>query len=51
MYEELEWFDGPSSFSDLCDRLSLKFGEAFTLKGRFDVEKNRAHYVDVLVVL
>jgi len=25
--------------------LSLKFGDAFTLKGRFDVGKNRAHYV------
>jgi hypothetical protein len=23
----------------------LKFGKAFTLKGRFDVENNRAHYV------
>jgi len=23
----------------------LKFGDAFTLKGRFDVGKNRAHYV------
>lgn len=45
MYEELEWFDGTPSFRDLCDRLSLKFGEAFTLKGRFDVGKNRAHYV------
>jgi hypothetical protein len=33
MYEELEWFDGTPSFSDLCDRLSLKFGEAFTLNG------------------
>jgi len=35
----------PPSFSDLCDRLSLKFGDAFTLKDRFDVGKNRAHYV------
>ena len=43
--EDLEWFDGPPSFSDLCERLSLKFGDSFTLKGRFDVGKNRAHYV------
>jgi len=39
MYEELEWYDGPPSFSALCDCLSLKFGDAFTLKGRFDVWK------------
>jgi hypothetical protein len=45
MSEDLEWFDGPPSFSDLCERLGLKFGDAFTLKGRFDVGKNRAHYV------
>ena len=46
MEEELEWFDEPPSFSDLCVRLKAKFGGDFTLKGRgFDSGKTRAHYV------
>ena len=45
MYEELEWFDSLPSFSALCDHLSLKFGDAFILNGRFDAGNNRAHYV------
>jgi hypothetical protein len=39
MEEELEWFDGPPSFNDLCVRLNAKFGGDFTLKGRFDSGK------------
>ena len=35
----------PPSFDDLCVRLNAKFGGDFTLKGRFDTEKTRAHYV------
>ena len=45
MEEELEWFDEPPSFNDLCVRLNVKFGGDFTLKGRFDTGKTRAHYV------
>ena len=45
MEEELEWFDEPPSFSDLCVCLKGKFGDDFTLKGRFDSGKTRAHYV------
>jgi hypothetical protein len=43
--EELEWFDKPPSFNDLCVYLNAKFGGDFTLKGRFDSGKTRAHYV------
>ena len=43
--KELEWFDEPSSFNNLCVRLNAKFGGDFTLKGRFDTGKTRAHYV------
>jgi len=39
MSEDLEWFDGPPSFSDLCEHLSLKFGDAFTLKGGLMLER------------
>ena len=45
MEEELEWFDEPSSFDDLCVRLNAKFGGDFIVKGRFDSGKTRAHYV------
>ena len=45
MEEELEWFDEPPSFNDLCVRLNANFGGDFTLKGRFDTGKTRAHYV------
>ena len=45
MEEELEWFDEPPSFNDLCVCLNVKFGGDFTLKGRFDSGKIRAHYV------
>jgi hypothetical protein len=45
MEEELEWFDEPPSFSDLCVRLKGKFGDDFILKGRFDSGKTKAHYV------
>ena len=45
MEEELEWFDESPSFNDLCVRLNAKFDGDFTLKGRFDTEKTRAHYV------
>ena len=43
--EELELFYEPSSFNDLCVRLNAKFSGDFTLKGRFDTRKTRAHYV------
>jgi hypothetical protein len=43
--EELEWFDEPPSFNNLCIRLNAKFGGDFTMKGRFDSGKTRAHYV------
>ena len=45
MEEELEWFDEPPSFNNLCVCLNTKFGDDFTLKGRFDTGKTRAHYV------
>ena len=45
MEEELEWFDEPPSFDDLCVCLNAKFGGYFTLKGRFDSGKTRTHYV------
>ena len=45
MEEELEWFDEPLSFNDLCVRLKGNFDGDFTLKGRFDSGKTRAHYV------
>jgi hypothetical protein len=45
MEEELEWFDEPPSFNDLCVRLNAKFGGDFTLKGMFDSRKTRTHYV------
>ena len=34
MEEELEWFDEPPSFNDLCVHLKGKFSGDFTLKGR-----------------
>jgi hypothetical protein len=45
MEEELEWFDEPLSFNDLCVRLNAKFGGDFTIKGRFHSGKTRAKYV------
>jgi hypothetical protein len=45
MEEELEWFDEPPSFNDLCVRLNAKFDGDFTIKGRFYSEKTRAKYV------
>jgi hypothetical protein len=45
MEEELEWFDEPPSFDDLCVRLNTKFGGDFTMKRRFDSGKTGAHYV------
>jgi hypothetical protein len=45
MEEELEWFDEPPNFNDLCVRLNVKFGGDFTLKERFDSGKTRPHYV------
>jgi hypothetical protein len=45
MEEELEWFDEPPSFNDLYVRLNANFGGHFTLKGRFDSGKARAHYI------
>jgi hypothetical protein len=30
MEEELEWFDGPPRFNNLCVRLNAKFGGDFT---------------------
>jgi hypothetical protein len=47
MDEEMEWFDEPPSFDDLWVRLEAKFGGDFTLNGRFDSGKTRAHYVVV----
>ena len=40
----MEWIDEPPSFDDLCVRLNTKFDGDFTLKGRFDTGKTRAHY-------
>ena len=45
MEEELKMFDDPPSFSDLVLRVKEKFDGEFTLKGRFDSGKTRAHYV------
>jgi hypothetical protein len=45
MEEELEWFDEPPSFNDICVRLNAKFGGDFIIKGRFDSGKTRAKYV------
>jgi hypothetical protein len=45
MEEELEWFDKPPSFKDLCICLNAKFCGDFTMKERFDSGKSRAHYV------
>ena len=45
MEEELEWFDKPPSFNDLCVHLNAKFGGDFTLKERFDIGKTMTHYV------
>ena len=43
--EELEWFDEPPNFNDIYVRLNAKFDGDFTLKGRFDTGKTRAHYI------
>jgi hypothetical protein len=45
MEEELEWFDEPPSFNDLCVRLNANFGSDFTLKEWFDSGKAWAHYI------
>jgi hypothetical protein len=45
MEEELEWFDEPPSFNDLCVHLNAKFGGDFTIKERFDSGKTQAKYV------
>jgi hypothetical protein len=45
MEEELKLFDEPPSFNDICVHLNTKFGGDFTMKGRFDSGKTRAHYV------
>jgi hypothetical protein len=45
--DEVEWFDEPPSFNDLCGCLDGNFGGDFTLKGRFDSGETRAHYVVV----
>ena len=45
MEEELEWFDEPLNFNDLCVHLNTKFDGDFTLKKRFGTGKTRAHYV------
>ena len=45
MFEDMEWFDEPPCFNDLCVRLNAKFDGDFTLKGRFDSGKTRAQYV------
>ena len=45
MKEELELFDEPPNFNDLCVHLNIKFGGDFILKGRFDTGKTRAYYV------
>ena len=44
MEDEVEIFDMPPSFSDLFLQVK-KFDGEFTLKGRFDSGKSRAHYV------
>ena len=45
MEKELEWFDEPPSFNDLCVCLNAKFDGDLTLKGRFNTGKTRAYYV------
>jgi hypothetical protein len=45
MEYELEMFDVLPRFSDLVLRVQEKFDGKFTLKGRFDSGKSRAHYV------
>lgn len=45
MCEELEMFDEPPSFNDLCLRVKEKFTGDFTLKGRFDCGKTRSHFM------
>jgi hypothetical protein len=46
MEEELKMFDAVvPSFSDLLFRVKEKFDVAFTLKGRFDSGKTRAHFI------
>jgi hypothetical protein len=46
MEEELKMFDAVvPSFSDLLLRVKEKFDVAFTLKGRFDSGKIRAHFI------
>ena len=45
MLRELEWFDEPPSFNDLCVCLNIKFDGDFTLKGKFDTGKTMTHYV------
>jgi len=44
MEDEVEIFDMPPSFSDLFLQVK-KFDGEFTLKGRFDSGKSRAHCV------
>uniref|UniRef100_K3YLA0 SWIM-type domain-containing protein n=1 Tax=Setaria italica TaxID=4555 RepID=K3YLA0_SETIT len=48
MNEAVEFFDGPTTFTDLVDRAMRKYGcrvHEMTLRGRFDCGKARAHYV------
>jgi hypothetical protein len=45
MEDEVELFDTPPSLRDLLCRVREKFDGDFTLKGRFDCGKIRAHYV------
>jgi hypothetical protein len=49
MKEDLEWFDEPPSFNDLCVRLNIKFDGDFTIKGRFDSGKTQVKYVLMLL--
>ncbi|RCV17523.1 hypothetical protein SETIT_3G226300v2 [Setaria italica] len=53
MNESVEFFEGPSSFTDLVDRAMSKYGcrvDEMILRGRFDCGKARAHYVVVEIV-
>uniref|UniRef100_K3YMG6 SWIM-type domain-containing protein n=1 Tax=Setaria italica TaxID=4555 RepID=K3YMG6_SETIT len=48
MNESVEFFEGPSNFTDLVDHAMRKYGckvDEMTLRGRFDYGKVRAHYV------
>jgi hypothetical protein len=45
MEEELQWFDEPPSFNELRVYLNTKFSGDFTMKGRFNSGKTRAHCV------